>query len=580
MPCVNDKETDLGLCINLRKNMRMIQNNGNNRSVMREQSMDQGVKKSKIHDDYDKMTDILQGFCGKIALRIDRIPMKRMAVYAAILFVLSLLPLLLLGRYNVMCIDDYDYGRVVHDTWMETGSVWQSIQTAWRQNMEFYQKWQGTYISCFLMALCPMNFRYEVAYVVPVIMIGMFASSTFVLGRHILRRWLGCDKTGSSFVVLMILFLFYQILEAPFEGIYWYNGSTHYIFMESVWFFTLTAISACLWSRKKSSETGCCILAAVLSVIVGGGNLVTGLQAEIIMVLILIYAVVTNRRKILSVCIPLVTGSIGFLFNVLAPGNTVRSDLDPSTGYSAVMSVLLSFYHAAVFIIRWTPAFAILVWLMLLPVLWKLAKQSERKFRHPVWVTAGAYCVIAAMFTPTLYAVGMVGLARVDNIIQMVYYLCLFMVTVYWMGYFSHRKEYVTETKAAEAEKADSAKGYCGANAGEALGSFLEKTKGLMTAVCFCLVLLVWMLTADKNTYTSISALRSLVNGDAQTFYAEAMERHDIYIDEDIVDVVVKPYSAKPALFDFDDLTEDRENWLNLAVMQYYHKAYVKLADE
>ena len=68
---------------------------------------------------------------------IERIPMKRMAVYAGILLAVSLLPLLLLGRYNVMCADDYDYGRAVHDTWLATGSVWQSIRTAWQQNMTF-----------------------------------------------------------------------------------------------------------------------------------------------------------------------------------------------------------------------------------------------------------------------------------------------------------------------------------------------------------------------------------------------------------------------------------------------------------
>lgn len=497
------------------------------------------------------------GKCEKnLSAFVDRIPMSRMAACSAILFVVSLIPLLWLGRYNVMCIDDYDYGRVVHDTWMQTGSVWQSIQTAWQQNMEFYQNWQGTYVSCFLMALCPMNFRYEVAWVVPVIMIGMFATSAFVLGRHILHRWLGCDRTGSSFIMLMLLFMFYQVIEAPFEGIYWYNGATHYVFMESVWFFTLAALSATFWSRKKSREIILCMTAAVLAVIVGGGNLVTGLQAEIFMAFLLIYAVITNRKKIITVCIPLVTGSVGFLFNVLAPGNLMRGEIDSSVGYSAVMSVLLSFYHAVVFMIRWTPAFVIIVWLMLLPVLWKLTGQSKQKFSHPVWVTIGAYCVIAAMFTPTLYALGMVGLARVDNIIQMVYYLCLVMITAYWLGYLNHR------------------------GAGEAFGLFLDKTKGRMTAVCFCLMLLIWVLTADKNTYTSISALRSLVNGEAQTFYAEAMERHDIYIDEDIVDVEVKPYSAKPALFSFDDLSTDRENWLNLAVMQYYHKAYVKLAED
>lgn len=505
---------------------------------------------------YEKAVALFKKCEKNLSAFVDRIPMSRMAACSAILFVVSLIPLLWLGRYNVMCIDDYDYGRVVHDTWMQTGSVWQSIQTAWQQNMEFYQNWQGTYVSCFLMALCPMNFRYEVAWVVPVIMIGMFATSAFVLGRHILHRWLGCDRTGSSFIMLMLLFMFYQVIEAPFEGIYWYNGATHYVFMESVWFFTLAALSAAFWSRKKSREIVLCMTAAVLAVIVGGGNLVTGLQAEIFMAFLLIYAVITNRKKIITVCIPLVTGSVGFLFNVLAPGNLMRGEIDSSVGYSAIMSVLLSFYHAVVFMIRWTPAFVIIVWLMLLPVLWKLTGQSKRKFSHPVWVTIGAYCVIAAMFTPTLYALGMVGLARVDNIIQMVYYLCLVMVTAYWLGYLNHR------------------------GAGEAFGLFLDKTKGRMTAVCFCLMLLIWVLTADKNTYTSISALRSLVNGEAQTFYAEAMERHDIYIDEDIVDVEVKPYSAKPALFSFDDLSTDRENWLNLAVMQYYHKAYVVLTDQ
>ncbi len=482
---------------------------------------------------------------------------RQMMTGALVLLVISLIPLLWLGKYNVMCIDDYDYGRQVHDTWLATGSYREAVQTAWRQTMEFYRNWQGTYVSCVLMALCPMNFQYEIAWVVPVIMISMIATSTLVLGRYIFRKWLGADRTQSAFALFMILFMFYQVLEAPFEGIYWYNGSTHYILMQSVWFFTLAAVSGALWTTDKKREICYSILAAVLAVIVGGGNLITGLQAEIFMVLLLLYAVVTNRRKIWVVCLPLVTGSAGFLCNTMAPGNLVRSTLDPSTGYSAVASVLLSFYYAVVFMIRWTPAFVILIWLALLPVLWRMMKASDKTFAHPVWVTVGIYCVISAMFTPTLYAVGMVGLARVDNIIQMVYYLGLFAATAYWLGYFSHRKP--------------------GQTTADALGSFLERAGNTMTVVCLLLVLAVWILTADKNTYTSVSAARSLVNGDAQTFYAEAMERHEIYVDENIVDVELKPYSARPALFTFDDLSTDQENWLNLAVMQYYHKAYVRL---
>ncbi len=513
-----------------------------------------GINK-KENNIYGRLTESLRGMCSRIFVRIDAIPVKRLAVYAGILFAVSLIPLLWLGRYNVMCVDDYDYGRRVHDVWMATGSFGASVQAAWQQNMQFYREWQGTYISCFLMALCPMNFNYEIGYVVPLLMISMLASSVFVLGRHILHRWLGVEKAGGSFVMFVLLFMFYQVMDAPFEGIYWYNGATHYVLMQSIWFYMLTAASMSLWSEKKASARVWCAAAVILSVIVGGGNLVTGLQAEVVMALLVLYAVVVNRKKLLSVCLPFVTGSAGFLFNILAPGNALRSELDTDTGYSALLSVLLSFYHAVVYIIRWTPAFVIVIWLLLLPVLWKLVKKSERTFAHPVWVTVGAFCVLSAMFTPTLYALGMAGLSRVNNIIQMVWYLCLIMVTAYWLGYYAHRE--------------------CAA-----FGYFLEEAGSRLTAVCVLLVFVILVCTADKNTYTSISALRSAANGEAHIFYEEAMARHDIYTDETIPDVELAPYSAKPALFDCSDLSQDPGNWLNLAVMQYYHKNYVKIVEQ
>jgi len=475
---------------------------------------------------------------------------------AAVFLILSLIPLLWLGRYNVMCIDDYDYGRRVHDVWQATGSLGASVEEAWRQSMDFYQEWQGTYVSCFLMGMCPMNFNYGIAWVVPILMIGMFASSSFVLGRHILIRWLGCEKQGASLAMLLLLFVFYQVMEAPFEGIYWYNGSTHYVLMQSLWFFLLTLVSGTVWTERKGRAALCCVTASVLAVIVGGGNLVTGLQAEILMAFLVLYAFWQKKERIAYVIIPFLTGSAGFLVNILAPGNGRRGSMDMDEGYSAVKAIALSFYHTVVFAIRWTPVLVIILWLALLPLLWKLAKASERDFSHPVFVTAGAYCVVSAMFTPTLFAVGMTGLSRVDNIIQMTYYLLALLVTTYWLGYVSHREK--REDGAA------------------AFGLFLERAGKRMSAVCLLLLLTVWALTADKNTYTSISALRSVAKGEAQTFYQEAMERHRLYTDEDIAKVEITPYSARPALFDFDDLSEDEGNWLNLAVTRYYHKESIR----
>lgn len=484
---------------------------------------------------------------------------RRAVFLAAGLLILSMIPLLWLGKYNVMCIDDYDYGRRVHDVWQATGSFSASVQEAWQQNMDFYQDWQGTYISCFLMGMCPMNFNYEIAWVVPILMIGMFASASFVLGRHILIRWLGCEKAGASFIMALLLFVFYQVIEAPFEGIYWYNGATHYVLMQSVWFFVLTLLSGSLWAEKKGRAYACCAVAAVLAVIVGGGNLVTGLQAEVLMAFLVCYAFFQKKDRIAYAIIPFLTGSAGFLVNILAPGNGKRGSIDMDEGYSAVKAIALSFYNTAVFAIRWTPVLVVLLWLAILPLLWKYMKGSERKFSHPVLVTAGTYCVISAMFTPTLFAIGMVGLSRVDNIIQMTYYLAVLLVTAYWLGYFSHRQ-------------------WREDGAAEALGLFLERIGNRMSVVCLLLLLGVWALTADKNTYTSISALRSIANGEAETFYQEAMERHALYTDESMTSVEVAPYSARPALFDFTDLSEDEGNWMNLAVARYYHKDSVRCA--
>ncbi|MCH5254590.1 MAG: hypothetical protein J1F41_06670 [Lachnospiraceae bacterium] len=523
------------------------------------------MKMNRIRKNYQNAVAIVKKCEIRLFEALNRISVKRMTIYAAILFVISVTPLLLLGRYNVMCIDDYDYGRRIHDVWISTGSPWLAVKAAVGQMTELYMHQQGTYVSCILMGLCPMNFRYETAFLVPVLMVGMFSMATFILGRHVLVRWLGSDKHQASLVMFLLLFMYYQVMEAPFEGVYWYNGAVHYILMESVLFLVVTLVSENALTRRKKAAAFWCFLACVGGVFVGGGNLVTGLQAEIVLFFLLLYTYVMHREKILYVLFPFLTFTSGFLCNVLAPGNTVKTKtleagLDMKLGYSFIPAVCLSFYYAAVFIIEWTNVLVILVWLALLPIFRRIGKQSDRNFEHPVWISVGAFCLVSAMFTPTLFALGEAGLARVDNIIQMVYYLSLFFVTIYWFGWIC----------------SDSDKSELKQPAGKQFGIFLESTGNIMTVMCMLLVLVIWILTANKNTYTGISALRSLIKGDAGIYYTEAMERHELYVDKTLSDVIVEPFSAKPALFDFEDLSEEEGNWLNQAVAAYYHKSSVK----
>lgn len=486
--------------------------------------------------------------------------------FSVLLFVISVLPLLLLGKYNVMCADDYSYGVEVHDMWRQTGSFWQTVKCAAAHTRDFYLNWQGTYTSCFLMSMCPMHFNYKCAFLVPVIMIGMLSASTYLFGRQIFVRWFGGDERSYIFIGCMLLFLFWQVIDSPFDGVYWYNGATHYILMQAFMFFMLTAVSGMIWTHSRKHLLVLCVFSSISGLIVGGGNLVTGLQAQILLVFLLLYTLWTEKKKIVYVSMPTVCYTFGFLINVLAPGNIARGE-EMETGYGVVKSVLLSFYNAFVYIGKWTLPMVVLVWIAVAPFLWNVVKKSKRKFGYPGLVTLGFFCVFSAMFTPNLFAMGIVGVERINNIIQLCYYLSLFSVTAYWFGWLSHSERLAEWARRHKTMGG----GKCYAVL-VGLQSKMEHYGTILTLAVLAVIMAVWVFTTDKNTYAGISALRSLVVGNTQIFYEEEMERYEMYLDEAMPYVIVEVHTERPYLFGDRDLNWDSDFWINRSMTRYYHK--------
>ena len=50
-------------------------------------------------------------------------------------------------------------------------------------------------------------------------------------------------------------------------------------------------------------------------------------------------------------------------------------------------------------------------------------------------------------------------------------------------------------------------------------------------------------------------------------------------MDDTVTDPVFKPYSARPAMLVFFDITKDKEDWINKAMARYYHKNTVVLGE-
>ena len=109
--------------------------------------------------------------------------------------------------------------------------------------------------------------------------------------------------------------------------------------------------------------------------------------------------------------------------------------------------------------------------------------------------------------------------------------------------------------------------------------SVLGKYTAVLQGIFFVLVLLIFAGTSDKNTFSSVSALRSLANGEAKTYYGEAQERLTDYKNPDVTVVEAEPFSVKPHVLYFTDIVEEGEPnyWINENIAAYYGKEKVIL---
>ena len=479
----------------------------------------------------------------------------------------SLIPLLYLARYAVPGCDDYTYGIRTHGAWLETGSLAAVLRAALSTTVEYWHTWQGTYASIFLMTLSPGLLDEKWYFLTTFLMTGMICLSIWSLLHTVLIRYVcpAAPRGQKAIGILVVLFLCLQTMVAPSDGLYWYNGALHYVFMESVLFFQAALLLTICRTQKGSLKAAGMLLSGLLAFVLGGANLLTGLQSCILtafLALLLfrqaVRSAVDSVRSRLWILFPLTVNLAGFALNVLAPGNSVRETT--AAGMGAVSAILLSFYWAAVFITEWMEPLAIVCFFLLLPVLWKLTRESRAKFFFPPAAAAVSYCVFAAMFTPTLYATSSEGPDRCKNIMRIVLYLLVFLNLLNDLGWLgAHRREHL-------------------------ICRILRLAEERYAAWLLCASLaagLIFVLPADKNSFTSVSALRSLVNGEAAQYYAENEARIALYRDESLPDVTISYLTAKPYLLFKEDVGNEGSSdyWLNLSVVGYYRKNSVTVVE-
>lgn len=489
---------------------------------------------------------------------------KVLAFFLTIVLIGSLIPLLVIAQYNYPSADDYGVGSACRQAWVSSRSLFQTICQAVAMAWHDYFNWMGYFTSIFLMAVHPGVFGEQFYAVTTWIMLGMICFSTMYLLHAILVKGFQADKYLCHCVSMLMLFISIQCMVGRVEAFYWYCGAVNYMFLHSMSLFFFGALISAVYDKGKKRKWDL-IIASILGFFTGGGNQMTALNVAIVLLTtigILVHQKKWKARK--ELWLPMGLFFLGFILNIAAPGNWVRAE--GTAGMNPVKAVFVSFYYCLDYAMsEWTGWPVLILLIVLVPLFWQITKETKFLFPYPALVVLFGFCLVSAMVTPPLFALGNIGAGRLQALMFLMYILVLTLSVGYVTGWVRKKIEKQKKTEESDA--------LIKREQGNGKFSF-SMICCLLTCLVFFFLASVITVIPEPHYFTYTSALTDLWNGTAEE-YGEIMKKRAIILNGNELNVEVPPLTSQPALLYFDDITEDSKNWKNKGAARYYGKETV-----
>ncbi len=497
---------------------------------------------------------------------------KVMATVLTVVYAVSLIPLLWIGYYNYPSADDYSIGSNAHQTWVATHNLLAVIWTGIVRAVEDWLHWMGYFTSNFLMAVPPSSFGERYYILTPWIMLGIVTFSTMYLLHAVFVKVFGADKYVSHCVSMLMLFITVQCMVGRVEAFYWYSGAVNYIFVHGMCLFFYGLLISAVYDKGKKRIFDL-TAASLLGFLTGGGNQMTALNGAVVVLTAIIFITLCKKWKVYkALAIPMGLFLIGFILNVAAPGNWVRAE--GANGMNPVKAVLISFYYCLEYCIsEWSGWPVWLLVIALIPLFWHMSAKTSFAFSYPIVVVLFGYCLVSAMMTPPLFAVGNMEAARLQALTFAMYILVLTLSVGYLVGFVRRQVEHAgyKDALAEEIQKKQPA-AY-----GEQFGR--NEIWCLLTALGVFVLAAGLTVVPDAHYFTFSSALTDLGNGSAKAYGDALEERMGLYNSKE-ADIVVEPLPAQPKLLYFSDIKPDSADWENGGLCRYYGLNSVRVKEK
>ncbi|MBQ6588711.1 MAG: hypothetical protein IJI01_08535 [Butyrivibrio sp.] len=499
-----------------------------------------------------------------------KINTKRLSMVMTVMYILSVMPLLVLGHFNWLSADDMSMAYEAHEYLIGGGSAFGFIFEVLRITLDEYMTWVGYFFSATLSSLCPGIFGEKLYFLVVYEIIGILTLGVCYFFNALFVHGFKGDKHLANVAAMLTLMVLTQSMPAGMvrvEAFYWHSGAINYMFMLGLGLFWVGLLIRAVYD-KADKRRGKLIWACIWGFLLGGTNYMTALELAIISVLVLIILVLSRisfiklenvsdeqKKYVGLLWIPACLNLLGFVLSCLAPGNRVRGS--QVEGFGAIKSIMIAIYDVFDICVNEYTRWEVIVALMILvPVFWKLSESIEHRFEHPFIFTLFALGMTASNMVPPLFATANIEAGRIQSIIWGEYVVMLVLITFYVTAWVRQNL----------------------AGSGEKDVELSVRSSTWIFALVFILAFgSILCIKADPHYYSVTSACADIVSGDAYVYRSENLSRLQTLKDTSVTDVVLDEYSVKPQMLFFSDIEDDTQFWINTVVARYYHKNSVLL---
>lgn len=365
-----------------------------------------------------------------------------------LILVISLVPVVIIARYDCASGDDYGYGARSHLAYIATGSIIQAVKEAVQTTITFYRWWQGTWFDCFVFCLHPEVFSDTAYVIVPYIFVIAQIICYCLLAHHFLKiRW---NFSGKYWLITALVFLIFsfQLVPSQKSAIFWWVGCVHYVMPMCLAILGIVAGDNYLLTHKSRYLVALTIVAFLM----GGATYPAALLLlEVMFVLWLADFVIgkVRDRRNFWLLLPLVVEMIGLIISAIAPGNAYRSASDISNGAepangiidTIVSSITFSIKDAAVTFIG-EKTLILFAFVIIAVISWKYVKELykndrlsvERIFSQPLLFLVTVFLINASIYAPRIYAGGVVS-SGYFNFNFWTFFICIAASIIYVEGW-------------------------------------------------------------------------------------------------------------------------------------------------